>query len=45
MQECRLSQFWLKHDKLFMELDLIEYISPNLFMQWYSEENKRLVKN
>lgn len=28
-----------------MELGLFEYMHPNLFMQWYSEENNRLAKS
>lgn len=32
-------------DNSFMELGLFEYIRPNLFMKWYSEENKRLAKS
>lgn len=32
-------------DNSFMELGLFEYMHPNLFMQWYSEENNRLAKS
>lgn len=35
----------VQRDNSFIELGLFESMHPNLFMQWYSEENTRLVKS